>query len=135
MEKSCDYFLNKGYSCSESVVMGAAQEGLVPEELVNVATSFSGGMGVGCLCGAIAGAQIVIGYLHGKNKTNKARVFAKKFIEEFKNVHKATCCKVLTAQFKENFNSSERKHHCVNMVESSTKILKEILQEAKQTVG
>lgn len=135
MEKACDYFLNKGYSCSESVVMGAVEEGLVPKEILDVATSFSGGMGIGCLCGAIAGAQIVIGYLHGKNKTNMARAYAKKFVEEFKNIHKATCCKVLTANFKDNFNSPERKNHCVNMVESSSKILKEILKEAKETVG
>ena len=40
MEKACDYFLNKGYSCSESVVMGAVEEGLVPKEILDVATSF-----------------------------------------------------------------------------------------------
>lgn len=135
MEKSCDYFLNKGYSCSESVVMGAAAEGLVPEELVNVATPFCGGLGQGCLCGAVSGAQIVIGYLYGRNKANIAKAFGRKYMEEFKKVHKVTCCKVLTANFKENFNSPERKCHCVNMVESSSKILKEILKEAKETVG
>ena len=134
MEKaSCDYFLNKGYSCSESVIMGAVEKGLVPEELVNLGTGFSGGMGSGCLCGAVSGAQIVISYLHGKNKTNKARIFAKKFIEEFKKVHKVTCCKAFTAKF-DDFHSKERKAHCANMVESSSKILAEILEEAKETL-
>ena len=61
-----DNFLNKGYSCSESVVMAAIELNIVPRELLSVATSFSGGMGSGCLCGAIAGSQIVIGYLFGK---------------------------------------------------------------------
>ena len=40
----------QGYSCSESIVMEAIEKGLVPKELLPVATSFSGGMGSGCLC-------------------------------------------------------------------------------------
>ena len=44
-----DNFLNKGYSCSESVVMAAIELNIVPRELLSVATSFSGGMGSGCL--------------------------------------------------------------------------------------
>ena len=63
--KAVEYF-NQGYSCSESIVMEAIEKGLVPKELLPVATSFSGGMGSGCLCGAIAGSQIVLGYLFGK---------------------------------------------------------------------
>ena len=47
--------------------MEAAEKGLVPKELLSIATSFSGGMGSGCLCGAIAGSQIVIGWLFGKD--------------------------------------------------------------------
>ena len=61
-----EYFKN-GYSCSESIIKWGIDEGLVPEELLPVATPFSGGMGSGCLCGAIAGAQMIIGYLYGKN--------------------------------------------------------------------
>ena len=61
-----EYF-NNGYSCSESMIKWAIDEGLVTEELLPVATSFSGGMGSGCLCGAIAGAQMVIGSQYGRN--------------------------------------------------------------------
>ena len=61
--------------------MEAIEKGLVPEELLSAATSFSGGMGSGCLCGAIAGSQIVLGYVLGRSN---ARAAAKKFIEEFK---------------------------------------------------
>ena len=46
--KAAEYF-NNGYSCSESIIMEAIEKGLVPEELLSVATSFSGGMGSGCL--------------------------------------------------------------------------------------
>lgn len=130
-KKAIDNFLNKGYSCSESVVKAAIDEGLIDENALNIATSFSGGMGSGCLCGAIAGAQIVIGYLYGKNKSNTARILAKEFIEKFKETHKATCCRVLTAKFKDDFHSKVRKLHCVNMVEFCAKQLEDILIKEK----
>ena len=132
VENAVDNFLNQGCSCSESIVTAAAQMGYVPEDLISVATSFSGGMGSGCLCGAVAGSQMVIGYLHGKNKTNTARTLAKEFVEEFKKAHKVTCCKALTAGF--DFHSPERKKHCVNMVQSCAKILSEMLEKEKSKV-
>lgn len=120
-----------GYSCSESVVKAAIDEGLLPDEFLSAATSFSGGMGSGCLCGAIAGSQMVIGYIHGKGKTEKARTLAKQFIEEFKKSHKATCCRVLTTGF--DFHSPERKAHCINMVAGCAEILTNIVENAKET--
>ena len=131
-QAAADNFLNKGYSCSESIVQAAIDLNIVPKELLSVATSFSGGMGSGCLCGAIAGSQIVLGYLFGKNKTNTARALAKEFIEEFKKTHKATCCRVLTAGL--DFHSPERKKHCVNMVESCANILSTMLEREMSKV-
>ena len=127
--KAAEYF-NQGYSCSESIVMEAIEKGLVPKELLSVATSFSGGMGSGCLCGAIAGSQMVLGWLYGKNNARgndvKARILAKQFIEEFKKNHKATCCRVLTAGM--DMASPERKAHCTNMVNDCSKILEEMIK-------
>lgn len=131
-QAAADNFLNKGYSCSESIVQAAIDLNIVPKELLSVATSFSGGMGSGCLCGAIAGSQIVLGYLFGKNKTNTARALAKEFIEEFKKTHRATCCRVLTAGL--DFHSPERKKHCVNMVESCANILSTMLEREMSKV-
>ncbi len=130
-QRAVENFKN-GYSCSESVVKAAIDEGLVPVDFLSAATSFSGGMGQGCLCGAIAGSQMVIGYIHGKGKTEKARALAKEFIEEFKKNHKATCCRVLTAGF--DFHSPERKAHCVNMVYDCAKILEIILEKELSNV-
>ena len=128
--KAVEYFTKQGYSCAESVVQSAIDEGIVPEELLSVASSFSGGIGSGCLCGAIGGSQWVIGYLFGKNNPNgneySARTKAKEFIEEFKKNHKATCCRVLTAGM--DMASPERKAHCANMVDECSKILKDIIK-------
>ena len=130
MEKTAvNYFLS-GYSCSESVVQAAIDKGYISKDLLSVATSFSGGMGVRCLCGAVAGAQIVIGGLYGKNSDRdglKARALAKQFNEKFAQKYKVNCCKVLSAGFKD-FHSPERKQHCTSMVSDSIKILEEILE-------
>ena len=127
--KAAEYF-NNGYSCSESVVRAAIEKGIIPEELLPVATAFSGGMGSGCLCGAIAASQIIIGWLYGRENQYgnevKARALAKQFIEEFKKSHKATCCRVLTAGM--DMASPERKAHCTNMVNDCARILDEMIK-------
>ncbi len=123
-EKACEYF-NNGYSCSESVIKAFSDAGIVSEELVGVATSFSGGMSSGCLCGAVAGSQMVIGALHGKDKDNTARSLAKEFVERFKSEKKATCCKFLSIGYE--FSSPERKQKCTEYVKFCVEILKELL--------
>ena len=128
-----NYFLNEGYSCSESFARAAVELGLANENIISIATSFSGGMGSGCLCGAVAGAQMIIGLLHGKTKDNTARALAKEFYQKFTEIHKVTCCKVLTRNF-DDFHSKERKQHCANMVYDCAKILDEILKNTKQKV-
>lgn len=130
IDLATNYFLN-GYSCSESIAKAAVDLNLADENFVSIATSFSGGMGSGCLCGAVAGAQMVIGLLHGKYKDNTARTIAKEFYQKITAIHKVTCCKILTKDFK-NFHSPERKAHCVNMVADCARILDEILAESKE---
>lgn len=136
MDKKATEYFKQGYSCSESMIKAAIDEGLVPKELLPVATSFSGGMGSGCLCGAVAGAQIIIGAVHGKDDNErtgiKARELAKKFIEEFKNKNKFTCCKALTAGL--DMSSPERKQNCARLVNDCATIVKTILELNKQTV-
>ena len=131
-ELAPNYFLNEGYSCSESFAKSAVELGLASDEIISIATSFSGGMGSGCLCGAVAGAQMIIGLLHGKTKDNQARILAKEFYQNFIKTHKVTCCKVLTKEFGD-FHSKERKEHCANMVYESARILDEILEKNKIT--
>ncbi len=120
--KAAEYF-NQGYSCSESIIMEAVEKGLVPESLLSVATPFSGGMGSGCLCGALAGSQIVLGYIVGRQN---GRAAAREFVKKFTEKHKATCCRVLTRGM--DMASPERKAHCTNMVQDCSKILEEMVK-------
>lgn len=127
-EKAIEYYLTKGHSCSESVVMAAIDAGLCDKSLLSCATSFSGGMLSGCLCGAIAGAQMVIGYNFGRenSKGNEvvAKAKAKEFIDEFKKRNKATCCRVLSA----GLEGMERKQHCSKMVSDAVEILEQLVK-------
>ena len=131
MMKAVDYF-NSGYSCAESVVMYMIEKGVCEDYLLPLATSFSGGMTVGCACGAVTGAQIVIGYLFGKN--NKfdnpqiARKLTNQFLDKFKAEFKVTCCKVLSKDYQDN--PALRKEHCSKMVEFSSNLLDEIVKES-----
>ena len=127
-ELAVKYFM-EGYSCSEAMVQAAADKGYISQEALAIATSFSGGMGVRCLCGAVAGSQMVIGAMFGKNNERdgkKARALAKEFNEKFAQKYKVNCCKVLSAGY--DFHSPERKQHCSGMVSDCAVILEGIIE-------
>ena len=130
MKNNASNYYKQGYSCSESVVQAAIDAGLCDSSLLSVASSFSGGMSSGCLCGAVAAAQLVLGCNFGignsKNNPEIARAKAKEFIDEFKKNHKATCCKVLTAGL--DFGSLERKQNCTSLVEECAVILEDLVK-------
>ena len=126
MTKATDYFMN-GYSCAESVLQVAIDKGLCPAELLPCATAFSGGMGSGCVCGALAALQIIAGWNFGRNnsKGNEviARAKAKELVEEFKARNQFTCCKILSR----GLEGIERKHHCCKMVSDAEEILENLV--------
>jgi len=128
---------NQGYSCSESIVRAAVELNIINnkfdiENLTRVASAFSGGMGEsGCLCGAVAGAQIVLGYSFGRNNTETppkiVKALSGQFIQKFKDKRNATCCRILTKGF--DFHSAERRTHCVSIVSDTAEILENHIKE------
>lgn len=126
-ENAVNYFKN-GYSCSESVIRAAVDEGLCDLVLLSCATSFSAGMSSGCLCGAVVAAQMVLGYNFGRDnlKDNEvcARAKAKEFVEKFKEKNKLTCCKVLSG----GLQGAERKERCSKYVSEACDILQELVK-------
>lgn len=126
-EKAVEYF-NNGYSCSESVVKAAIEEGLCEPVILSCATSFSGGMSSGCLCGAIAGAQLVAGYNFGRENIAgnevSAREKAAMLVSEFKAKNKVTCCKVLSV----GLLGAERKQHCSKYISDVCESLEQLVK-------
>ncbi len=131
-EKAIQYY-KEGYSCSESVLKSAIDENLIPEHLLPVATAFSGGISSGCLCGAVAASEIIIGALNGRcnleQSPDEAKALAKEFLTLFKEKRKAVCCRILSAKY--DFHSQERKQNCMSIVSDCTKILEKLLQHEK----
>ena len=129
--KAVEYFLS-GNSCSESTILGAVDNGWCDESLLPVATSFSGGCSSGCMCGAVAGSLMVIGHLFGKNNKYDnpviARELTKEFMDKFKEIHKATCCRVLSRGT--DAGTPERKRHCSSFVEFCSMTLEEMIKNA-----
>ncbi len=132
MKKANDYFI-KGYSCSEAIIKAAIDKGLVHEDMLPLATAFSGGIGSGCLCGAVAGMEMVIGSMYGRDDKErdgrKARELGALSIKKFKEKNKVTCCKLLTIGFV--CPSPERKQHCSKIVNDCVEIMEELLDLKK----
>ena len=122
-----EYF-NQGYSCSESIVKEGIDNGFCKEELLPVATTFSGGMSSGCVCGAIAGAQIVLGALYGRSNAKEnsqiAREKARELVAGFKDKYKYTCCKVLS----KGLEGAEKKVHCTEMVKHCSDFIESMVK-------
>ncbi len=120
-----EHYLN-GNSCSVAVVKSAVDTGFIKpqdaEALVKTASAFSGGMGAGCLCGSISGAQIVLGYTLGRSAASR------RLISEFTDIHGATCCRILSGKYKNDLE--KRRENCSNQVYNSASILDSILKES-----
>ena len=127
-EKAIENYINGGYSCSESIIKAAIDEGMCDKSLLAVATAFSGGMSSGCVCGAVAAAQIISGCYFGKdnkfNNPEKARENAAFIVEEFKKKHKVTCCRILS----KGMQGAERKLNCSKYVADACDIVEQLLK-------
>lgn len=126
-DRAVKYFMN-GYSCSEAILQACIDEGICPKELLPCATTFSGGMSSGCVCGAVASSQIVLGYLYGRDNSFGndvlAREKAKNLVSEFKSRNKVTCCRVLSA----GLEGVAKKEHCSKYVADCSEILEELIK-------
>lgn len=77
MKKAAEFFM-QGYSCSEAIVKAAIEKGLIHKSILPLASPFSGGLSSGCLCGAVAGMQLVFGAMFGRDDENRNGMAARK---------------------------------------------------------
>ena len=86
--------------------------------------------GGGCICGALAGAAMCIGYFYGRRtpgdpKINRCFELTNELHDKFKEAHGSTCCPALWIGLEKN--SPERKEKCTKIVVETVKITAEIL--------
>ncbi|MFP5212592.1 MAG: C-GCAxxG-C-C family protein, partial [Acidobacteriota bacterium] len=130
-----------GFRCSQAVFEAyAADYGLEGDLARRIATPLAGGSGIGGECGAVTGAFLVIGLLHGVDDANDIegyrRVFqkVKTLAERFRAVHGEIDCHrllgvdVLTEEgFKEYLERNLHETHCARYVRDAVNLLEEVL--------
>ena len=116
------YFQRGNYYCSEAIVASVrdniAPE--MPEALIAAASGFPVGVGRSkCMCGAVSGAVISLGYVFGRTgpssptdpKSVKALELASEVQQAFRDSHRVLCCSVHTKGM--DMASGEHKAQCV----------------------
>ena len=117
------YFERGEFFCSEAVahtinnLLGKPYD----DKVVKMASGFPIGMGKsGCLCGAVSGGQMALGMVygraHGESMNEKMFPLAAELHDYIKGEYGSTCCRVITRQWAgDNFQSPERKEHCIEI--------------------
>lgn len=122
LKKDAVEIFNQGFACSESVVYAIKKhfELHLSDDAIAMSSGFPWGLGGGgCICGALAGGTMCIGYFFGRRtpgdpKIKKCFELTNELHDYFKDTCGGTCCRVLT-RGKEK-NSSERKEQCTHFV-------------------
>ncbi len=112
-------YRNGEFYCSEAIVYSIKENFSLdmPDEMIAMASGFPVGIGKSkCVCGAVSGGVMSLGYFFGRTKGGDPKVqntleLAHELQESFKANHKVLCCKVLTRGM--DMGSGEHKDQCV----------------------
>lgn len=118
-EKAENYYQNGDFYCSESIIKTFIEEFNLDlsDDVIAMASAFPVGMGnSGCSCGAVIGAQMMLGYFFGRrqagsNKVNKTMELSAELHDYFREEHGSLCCRVLTKDYK--IGSKDHIKQCV----------------------
>lgn len=124
---------NSGFACSESVIYAIRKhfDVNISDDAIAMSSGFPWGLGGGgCICGALAGATMCIGYFFGRRtpgdpKISRCFAITNELHDKFKEAHGATCCRVLCRGMERN--SPERKEKCTEMVKQTVEMTAEII--------
>ena len=105
-----------GFYCSEAIVSSIRKniDPNMPAELISAASGFPIGVGRSkCMCGAISGAVIALGYFFGKDTgRDKCMELSYELQESFRKNHQGTlCCHIHIKGM--DLLSGEHKKQCV----------------------
>lgn len=114
------HYADGDYYCSEAIVSTIRDhfQAEMPLSAIAMASGFPVGIGGSkCVCGAVSGGIICLGFFFGRTapkdeRVNKAMALAAELQERFKNNHKVLCCKVLTQKME--LGSEEHMRQCIS---------------------
>lgn len=139
MKKDAVEIFQQGFACSEAVIY-AIKKGFeldLSDDAIAMSSGFPWGLGGGgCICGALDGGTMCLGYFFGRRipgdpAFTKCQEVTKELQDFFKETCGATCCRVLT-RGKEK-NSPERKAQCITFVEATVGKVAEIVIREKSS--
>jgi len=108
-----------GFNCTQAVLQATA--GIDEPRMMEMAKAFGGGVGGSkCLCGAVSGGVMALGW-NGKGKK------AEKLVSAFKERYRVTCCVALSKPYK--WKSREHLSNCRKITEETAEIVERLLKE------
>lgn len=125
--------MRQGYHCSEAVLLSAGEHllGSVSPSMIKVASIFGGGV-AGThqeMCGALAGAVMVVGALYGRQSPefdeSRAREIVTRLRERFAAEFGSTKCEPIRAQYEK----PDATGFCAPVGERTVAILFQVLGE------
>lgn len=139
-EDAEELFRKGDFYCSEAVVSSIKSNFNIdmPDEMIAMASGFPIGIGRSkCVCGAVSGGILSLGYFFGRTKGGDPKVqktldLAYELQDSFKSNHKVLCCKVLTKGM--DMASAEHKTQCISFTgEVAGKVAEIIARELNIT--
>lgn len=133
LKKDAVEIFHKGFACSESVIYAIRKhfELDLPDDVIAMSSGFPWGLGGGgCICGALAGGTMCLGYFFGRRKPGDPAIqkcfeLTNELHDYFKETCGATCCRILTRGMEKD--SPERKMQCTNFVADTVQKTAEII--------
>jgi C_GCAxxG_C_C family probable redox protein len=139
-EDAENMFRKGDFFCSEAIVSSIKNnfEIDMPDEMIAMASGFPVGIGRSkCVCGAVSGGVMCIGYFFGRTKGGDPKVqrtleLANELQDSFRKNHGCLCCHVHTKGM--DMASGEHKAQCVSFTgEIAQKAAEIIVRELKIT--
>ena len=123
---------NQGFNCAESVAASFASTypQKISSQLVPLASAFGGGLGTGCLCGALAASTMILSNFIGRNQpsdADKTEIYAlsKECHDLFTNKFSSACCKVVKNTA---YGSAGPTGNCIQVTSLTAGLLNDFLQ-------
>ena len=134
IEEAVQLFEN-GYVCSQAVFAAFSEDfGISKDHALKIGACFGRGMRKGEVCGACTGALMALGLKYGESKT-KSNEICVEFLEEFEKENGSYICRDLLGcdiatpeGVKYARDNNLFKEVCPKMVESASKITKNLIQ-------
>lgn len=134
-EEAEAYYRNGDFYCSEAIVATIRQhfDAEIPIEAVAMASGFPVGVGgAKCICGALSGGVMCLGYFFGRTEAkgeqvNKTMALANELHQSFRQKHRVVCCSILTSKM--TMGSPDIWNNALALLEKSLKQPQKLLHE------